>query len=62
MHFTGGVQLKKWKNEMLQILQRFAKDHGCKVIESFGRPGWEKVFKNDGYKSRFVFYELPVEK
>jgi hypothetical protein len=62
MHFTGGVELPKWKNEMLQMLQRFAKDQGCNVIESYGRIGWEKVFKNDGFKSRFMFYELPVEK
>jgi hypothetical protein len=46
---------------MLELLQRFAKDHGCSVIESYGRPGWEKVFKNDGYKEVFKFYELPVE-
>jgi hypothetical protein len=62
MHFTGGEDLPKWKDDMLHLLQRFAKDQGCAVIESYGRPGWEKVFKNDGFKSRFMFYELPVEK
>jgi hypothetical protein len=62
MHFTGGEQLPKWKNEMLELLQRFAKDNNCTTIESYGRRGWERVFKNDGFKSRFMFYELPVEK
>ena len=61
MHFTGGRKLPKWKNEMLQLLQRFAKDNGCSVIESYGRPGWGRVFERDGYKARFVYYELPVE-
>lgn len=61
MHFTGGKKLMRWKKPMLELLQRFAKDHGCSVIESYGRPGWEKVFKNDGYKEVFKFYELPVE-
>jgi hypothetical protein len=61
MHFTGGIKLDEWKDKMLQMLQRFGKDCGCKIIESYGRPGWEKVFKDDGFKSRFVFYELPVE-
>jgi hypothetical protein len=60
-HFTGGIKLPKWKNEMLQLLQRFARDNQCNVIESYGRPGWGKVFENDGYKARFVWYELPVE-
>lgn len=61
MHFTGGKQLPKWKNEMLEVLQSFAKVNGCDIIESYGRPGWAKVFKNDGYKQKFIFYELPVE-
>jgi hypothetical protein len=61
MHFTGGKKLPRWKQPMLKLLQRFAKDQGCNVIESYGRPGWEKVFKNDGYKEVFKFYELPVE-
>lgn len=62
MVFTGGIDLPKWKAPMLEMLQRFAKDNGCSIIESYGRPGWEKVFKDDGFKTRFVFYELPVEK
>ena len=61
MHFTGGRKLLKWKQPMLEILQKFARDNDCEIIESYGRPGWEKVFKQDGYKKQFVFYELPVE-
>lgn len=60
MHFTGGIELESWKPAMLELLQRFAKDSECDVIESYGRMGWSKVFKNDGFKSRFMFYELPV--
>jgi hypothetical protein len=61
MVFTGGIELKRWKKPMLNILQKYAKDNGCKIIESYGRVGWEKVFKQDGFKKRFMFYELPVE-
>lgn len=60
MHFTGGVELPKWKNEMLSVLRSFAKDQQCKVIESYGRTGWKKVFKNDGFNFKFMFYELPI--
>lgn len=59
-HFTGGKALPKWKAPMLAILQRFAREHGCSVIESYGRAGWKRVFKHDGFKQRFMFYELPV--
>jgi hypothetical protein len=61
MHFTGGIQLPKWKNEMLSVLRSFAKDNNCQTIESFGRTGWKKVFSKDGFKSKFMFYELSVE-
>jgi len=61
MHFTGGKQLDKWKPQMLTLLRRFARDNQCDVIESYGRIGWAKVFENDGFKSKFMFYELPVE-
>jgi hypothetical protein len=53
MHFTGGVELPKWKDDMLAMLRRFAKDHQCKVIESYGRSGWKRIFKNDGFNSKF---------
>lgn len=60
MHFTGGVDLQKWKDPMLSVLRSFAKDMDCDVIESYGRPGWKRVFADDGFRSRFMFYELPV--
>lgn len=60
MHFCGGIELKEWKDPMLKLLQRYAKDMGCDGIESTGRPGWEMIFKNDGYKAIWVTYELPL--
>lgn len=61
MYFTGGFDLHLWKYDMLSTIQKFAYSIGCDIIESQGRPGWERLFKNDGYKKRFVAYELPVE-
>lgn len=60
MQFCGGEELKLWKEPMLELLKRFAKDVGCEGIESTGRPGWAKVFQNDGYKATWVTYELPL--
>ena len=60
MHFTGGKELERWKTPMLDLLQKFCRMNGAEVIESFGRPAWAKVFKEDGFKSLFNFYELPV--
>jgi hypothetical protein len=61
MQFCGGEELSTWKTQMLDLLKRFARDSGCEGIESTGRPGWAKVFQNDGYKATWVTYELPLE-
>ena len=62
IHFLGGKHFKKWGWLGLEILQKFAKEHECDVMESFGRPGWKKIWEKDGYKPRYTLYELPVEK
>jgi hypothetical protein len=61
MHFTAGRELPKWKDQMLKTIQEYAKNNGCDIIESLGRGGWGRVFKDDGFEKRFMFYELPVE-
>ena len=60
MQFCGGEELKDWKDPMLDILRRFAKDVGCDGIESTARPGWAKIFQNDGYAANWVTFELPL--
>jgi hypothetical protein len=60
MGFCGGIDLKDWKDPMLSTLQGFAKDMGCDSIEAFGRPGWAKVFNKDGYRNKWITFELPV--
>jgi len=61
MQFCGGDELDTWKEPMLAILKRFARDLGCEAIESTGRPGWAKIFQNDGYKAAWVTFELPLD-
>lgn len=61
MQFCGGTELKEWKEPMLSLLRKYAKDMGCDVIESTARRGWAKVFEHDGYKPHWVTFELPLE-
>ena len=60
MTFCGGVDLKEWKDPMLDLLRRYAKDIGCDGIEAVARKGWAQIFKDDGYKERWVTFELPL--
>jgi hypothetical protein len=61
MSFCGGVDLKDWKDSMLSLLRRYARDMGCDGIEATARRGWARVFQNDGFKSNWVTFELPLE-
>ena len=60
LSFCGGVDLPSWKSSMLSLLQKFAFDTGCDSIESTGRDGWARVFKDDGHQALWHTYELPV--
>ena len=60
MVFTGGVELKEWKEPMLKLLQHWAYDNQCDGIASTGRPGWAKIFANDGHRVVWHTYELPA--
>jgi hypothetical protein len=61
MQFCGGEDMSSWINPMLALLKKFAKDMGCDGLESTARPGWAKIFKNDGYKANWVTFELPLD-
>ena len=58
--FTGGDDGFEWKEPMLKTLQHWAFDTGCDGIESSGRLGWGRIFKDDGYKPLWQTYELPI--
>ena len=60
MVFCAGDEGMEWKDPMLSMLQHWAYDNSCDRIESTGRVGWAKIFKNDGYKALWQVYELPV--
>ena len=60
MTFCGGEQLDQWKDPMLKLLQHWAFDSGCDGIEATARPGWAKIFKNDGHKPLWQTFQLPA--
>lgn len=60
MTFCGGVELETWKDPMLKLLQHFAFDTHCDGIEATARPGWAKMFKNDGHVPLWQTFQLPA--
>ena len=60
MVFLAGDEGFSWKDQMLDILQRWAYDNGCDVIEASGRQGLARAFRDDGYRVLWQVFELPV--
>jgi len=60
MQFCGGDEIDRWKDPMLALLRRWAKDTQCDAIEFTGRKGWVKLFANDGNQVQWVTCELPL--
>lgn len=60
MMFCGGDKIEQWKDPMLGILRRWAKDTQCNAIEFTGRRGWVKLFSGDGNRVQWVTCELPL--
>ena len=52
--FMGGTEGREWKTPMLDMLKKWAVDNDCEALEGIGRVGWERVFKEDGGKRRFL--------
>lgn len=58
--FIGGDEGALWKDQMLDIMQRWAYDNSCDGIDASARLGWAKIFKGDGYQPMWQVFELPL--
>lgn len=61
LEVCGGKEGFTWKEPMLDILRRWAKDNNCAGIEAHGRDGWERIFRSDGYTSPMRYFELSLD-
>ncbi len=58
--FTGGLRVREWRDPLMQILIRWARDNGCEAIEGCGRAGWVKMLQPFGVKTGLVQFEMEV--
>jgi hypothetical protein len=53
---TTGESYRSWVNFMDNVVE-FAKKEGCKKMEIFTRPGWERILKHKGFVKTHVQLE-----
>jgi hypothetical protein len=39
------------------LIEKFAREHGCQIIQTIGRRGWGQVNKQYGFKPVAIMYE-----
>lgn len=57
VQFLGGEGFEQWGDELLDLLERYAKESGCRGIESTARFGFWPFFKRRGYSKVCAVYE-----
>lgn len=56
----GGEGFREWRTPIMELFRNFARDMACDGIEATARRGWAKLLKDEGYKARWVAFELPI--
>lgn len=55
--FVGGSNVRSWREDMINMLERWAKDNQCSGIEAYGREGWAKVLESYNIKRGLTMFE-----
>jgi hypothetical protein len=58
--FTGGNDIRSWRNQMIDVITKFAKDQDCEAIEGHGREGWIKLLEPYGVKRGLTMFEKDI--
>jgi hypothetical protein len=58
--FTGGRNIRLWKDSMMGVLVRWAEDNECTAIEGYGRKGWLKMLDSYGVKQALIMFEKDI--
>jgi hypothetical protein len=56
----SGKGVRDWYDQMMEILERFAKDQGCSSIIVRGREGWRRLGRNKNWKHTASTLEYPL--
>ena len=52
--YIGGSRMNEWFDNAFDVLEAFAKYHGCKYLTGCGRRGWIKQGASRGYQEVYT--------
>ena len=53
---VAGHDMPKWVAALDDVLTRYGREQGCKVLDAHGRKGWTKTLKTLGWKDIMTTY------
>jgi hypothetical protein len=60
IYIMTGRQRNKWQH-LINEVENFAKEEGCKMMELIARPGWQRVLNLFDYKRTHVVLEKEIK-
>ena len=60
LDFVGGSKLNEWKDIVIETIGRFAKENDCQHLEGYGRKGWERALRGNGFYSEYIAYRMEL--
>lgn len=57
---AGGKDHKLW-DHFTDVVGEWFKSQGCKFIDIIGRPGWQRLYKDRGFKTAYVQLRKKLE-
>lgn len=52
--WTAGDEMDQWLDPLLDVLETYARELGCREVEAYGRPGWKKAVAHRGYEQTMI--------
>lgn len=56
----GGDGMDEWFGELMDQVEDWARQMGCRYVEEYGRKGWLRVGKKRGYEELYVVMRKAV--
>lgn len=56
---AGGRDHKLW-DHFTDVVGEWFKEQGCKFIDIIGRPGWQRLYRDRGFKTAYVQLRKPL--
>ena len=60
LDWVGGSRMKEWLPSVLETLESYAADCGCKHIEGYGRQAWGKILQRYGWQPEYIAYRMEL--